>query len=98
MAKIRDPLPFAEHFGIDPVKLERIGILNPVLNVDTKLFIEQAPSESILRTSSNFLKRASKREMLLGRQRNLDSASAKLPLRVLAMGHSAFEEVHLDQS
>ena len=49
MAKIRDPLPFAEHFGIDPVKLERIGILNPVLNVDTKLFIDPV----LLETSSN---------------------------------------------
>jgi hypothetical protein len=49
MAKIRDPLPFAEHFNIDPVKLERIGILNPVLNVDTKLFIDPV----LLETSSH---------------------------------------------
>jgi len=40
MGKIRNPLPFAEHFNVDPAKLEKLGILNPVLNVDTKLFID----------------------------------------------------------
>lgn len=40
MARIRDPLPFAAHFGIDPDALAHLGVLDPVLNVDTKLFID----------------------------------------------------------
>lgn len=40
MAKIRNPRSFAEHFGIDPAQLDALGIFNPVLNVDTKLFID----------------------------------------------------------
>jgi hypothetical protein len=40
MAIIRNPETFAEHFKIDPTILERFGILNPMLNVDTKLFID----------------------------------------------------------
>lgn len=40
MAKIRDPLLFSKHFNIDPEKLEILGVLDPVLNVDTKLFID----------------------------------------------------------
>lgn len=40
MAKIRDPLLFSKHFNIDPGKLEILGVLDPVLNVDTKLFID----------------------------------------------------------
>lgn len=40
MGIIRDPVSFAEHFSLDPKVLESLGILNPVLNVDTKLFID----------------------------------------------------------
>ncbi|MBE3100797.1 MAG: hypothetical protein IMZ47_00770, partial [Firmicutes bacterium] len=40
MAIIRNPKSFTEHFGIDPAALDRMGILNPMLNVDTKLFID----------------------------------------------------------
>ena len=40
MAKIRDPLLFSQHFNIDPEQLEKLGALDPVLNVDTKLFID----------------------------------------------------------
>lgn len=40
MAIIRDPISFREHFGIDPAVFDRLGILNPMLNVDTKLFID----------------------------------------------------------
>lgn len=40
MARIRNPVSFSEHFRIDAKNLERIGVLDPVLNVDTKLFID----------------------------------------------------------
>ncbi len=40
LAKIIDPLLFTEHFGIDHKKLDALGVLNPLLNVDTKLFID----------------------------------------------------------
>jgi hypothetical protein len=41
MAKIRDPISFATFFKIDAQKLERLGAMNPTLNVDTKLFIDR---------------------------------------------------------
>ena len=40
MAKLRNPVLFSEHFGIDPKKLVRLGIFDPILNADTKLFID----------------------------------------------------------
>ena len=40
MAKIRSPVSFTERFGISPAALDAAGVLNPVLNVDTKLFID----------------------------------------------------------
>lgn len=40
MAKIRSPILFSTHFRIDPNFLDEVGVLDPVLNVDTKLFID----------------------------------------------------------
>ena len=40
MAKISNPLRFSTHFKVDPKKLAKLGVLNPTLNVDTKLFID----------------------------------------------------------
>jgi len=40
MAIIRNPISFTEFFDIDPSALDSLGILNPILNVDTKLFID----------------------------------------------------------
>ena len=40
MATIRDPILFSKHFGIDPARLARLGVLDPMLNADTKLFID----------------------------------------------------------
>ncbi|GBU17768.1 MULTISPECIES: hypothetical protein [Methylobacterium] len=40
MAKLRDPALFSQHFGIDPQRLADRGIFDPVLNGDTKLFID----------------------------------------------------------
>jgi hypothetical protein len=40
MAKIRNPVSFAKHFGIAPSQLKELGVFNPTLNVDTKLFID----------------------------------------------------------
>jgi hypothetical protein len=40
MAKISNPLRFSTHFKIDSLKLARLGVLDPTLNVDTKLFID----------------------------------------------------------
>jgi hypothetical protein len=34
------PISFAAHFNIDEQKLSELGIFNPVLNFDTKLFVE----------------------------------------------------------
>lgn len=46
MAKIRNPQRFSEHFGVAPERLEEIGVLNPTLNVDTRLFIDPLLLES----------------------------------------------------
>lgn len=40
MARIRNPLLFSKHFGIDEKELEKAGLIDPFLNVDTQLFID----------------------------------------------------------
>jgi hypothetical protein len=40
MARIVNPVTFATSFRISPDRLERFGVLNPTINVDTKLFID----------------------------------------------------------
>ena len=40
MAKIRDPKRFSDHFGVPAATLAQQGILDPTLNVDTRLFID----------------------------------------------------------
>lgn len=40
MAKIKNPLQFSCHFGIDESKIKSLGVLDPTLNVDAKLFID----------------------------------------------------------
>lgn len=40
MAKIVNPVRFSTHFGIQEYELRRLGVLDPTLNVDTKLFID----------------------------------------------------------
>lgn len=70
------PALFSDHFGIDKKQLEDLGIFNPILNFDTKLFVEplllKASKSEIIRKSiesynkffANILKllRASKEE------------------------------------
>lgn len=40
MARIRDPIRFSEHFGVDQVVLADMNVFDPLLNVDTPLFIQ----------------------------------------------------------
>lgn len=40
MAKIKNPLQFSRHFKVPEQALERLGVLDPTLNVDAKLFID----------------------------------------------------------
>jgi hypothetical protein len=40
MAKIKNPLLFTEYYNIDVDTMKKLNILNPVLNVDTQLFID----------------------------------------------------------
>lgn len=40
MTEKAKPISFAKHFKIDKEKLSELGIFNPVLNFDTKLFVE----------------------------------------------------------
>lgn len=40
MAKAKNPVTFAHEFGIDEKQLNRLGVLNVTLAIDTKLFID----------------------------------------------------------
>lgn len=40
MARIQNPLLFSKHFGVDEKELEKSGLIDPFLNVDTQLFID----------------------------------------------------------
>jgi hypothetical protein len=40
MGKIRNPLRFTKHFNVPESVLDKLGVLNPTLNADTKLFID----------------------------------------------------------
>jgi hypothetical protein len=40
MARIRRPIQFSTHFNVLPSKLTSLGVFDPTLNVDTKLFID----------------------------------------------------------
>jgi hypothetical protein len=40
MARIVSPVRFSDYFGIDSALLDRAGVLDPTLNVDTRLFID----------------------------------------------------------
>lgn len=40
MGKIKDPATIVSEFGVDPVVLEQLGVVNVLLNTDTLLFID----------------------------------------------------------
>ena len=40
MAKIVNPVLFSDYFNINLEQFESLGVFNPTLNVDTKLFID----------------------------------------------------------
>ena len=40
MAKIRNPKRFSDHYGVPAAALARLGVLDPTLNIDTRLFID----------------------------------------------------------
>lgn len=40
LAKISNPIRFSQHFGIPEERLASVGVLNPTLNLDTRLFID----------------------------------------------------------
>ena len=40
MARIKSPILFSQYFGIAPQVLDDEGIFDPILNLDTKLFID----------------------------------------------------------
>lgn len=46
MAKIKNLIRLSDHYKVDPEKLELLGILNPLLTMDTKLFIDPLLLES----------------------------------------------------
>ncbi len=40
MARVRNPKRFSDHYGVSERTLESLGVLDPTLNVDTRLFID----------------------------------------------------------
>ena len=40
MAKVGNPTTFSGHFALDPASLAKLGVMDPTLAVDTKLFID----------------------------------------------------------
>ncbi len=40
MAKIKNPLQFSKHFGVAESVMMNLGIFDPTLNIDAKLFID----------------------------------------------------------
>jgi hypothetical protein len=58
MAVIKDPLRFSAHFGVRASAMTRLRVLDPTLNVDTKLFIDPLLLEE---SRSRELNRAAKR-------------------------------------
>ena len=40
MARIRDPKRFSDHYGVPAATLARLGVLDPTMNIDTRLFID----------------------------------------------------------
>lgn len=40
MPKVRNPTTFSAQFGVDPAKLDALGVFDPTLAIDTKLFID----------------------------------------------------------
>jgi hypothetical protein len=49
MGRIKNPKLFSQEFGIDPKKISSLGLLDPILNGDTRLFIDPV----LLRSSKN---------------------------------------------
>lgn len=56
MAKIKNPQLFSTCFSVDPSLLKRLGIFDPILNVDSRLFIDplllKASSHKEIRTDA----------------------------------------------
>jgi hypothetical protein len=40
MGKIKNPIRFSDEFGVSSASLTELGVLDPVINVDTRLFID----------------------------------------------------------
>lgn len=40
MAKIVNPILFSVYFGVDPIEIDKAGLIDPFLNVDLELFID----------------------------------------------------------
>lgn len=49
MAKIKNPILFSQYFNVKPEVLDKAGLIDPFLNVDTQLFIDP-----VLLAKSNF--------------------------------------------
>lgn len=62
MPKLISPELFSQRFGLDPKLLERAGLLDPILNSDTKLFIDPL----LLRRSKNVLVKTKGQQTLEG--------------------------------
>jgi len=71
------PIHFSDHFNIDKAKLNELGIFDPVLNYDTKVFVEplllKKSSDQIIKNSyQNYKRFFSDLLLLLQKSQNID--------------------------
>lgn len=95
MAKIRNPLLFSKHFGVDEVELANAGLIDPFLNVDTLLFIDPVlleksanPKISVV-AYNNFCSHFSNYVRLLAISKTEDDAAWKGARRLLDLREPA---------
>ncbi len=41
------PIYFSDYFKVDKAKLKELGVFDPILNFDTKLFVDPTPNEKL---------------------------------------------------
>ena len=87
MAKIKNPILFSQHFGIDASTLKNEGLIDPFINIDTQLFIDPV----LIEKSSNKVIREDALDAFRTTLRILSVCLAFLKTKEMLLG-----KVHVD--
>ena len=73
----KKPVHFSDHFGIDKTKLNELGVFDPILNFDTKIFVEplllkESGNEVIRNSYKNYQNFFSTLLLLLQKSKKVD--------------------------